>query len=1275
MTGLELDFGILGPVEARTVSGSQLAVPRGRPLALLALLLVRRGGVVSTDTAIEVLWGKNLPVHPSNALQVVVSRVRQALRGQALRQQASREQGPASAELLVSQGTGYALRLAVGMLDADRFEALATAGRAQLARGDVAGAATALRHALALWRGPALADFRDEPFAAAEVGRLDELRLAALGDRIDADLALGRHPELVGELAGLVEAHPLREPLRGQLMLALYGSGRQAEALATYREARRVLVDELGIEPSGPLREIERLVLQGAPLPHSRPAEPMPTGATSTGARRRQVTCLVVEPAGNELTARLDPEALQRFLLDLQDLVRGVCDRLDGTARETSAGEITTVFGWPRAHEDDALRAVLTAAELRGAPAGSRLRFGVATGEVVTPGPGVPLVLGDAAAWAHRLARSARPGQVLLASSTWALVRDSADGTISRDSAVVLGSVHADAVAIRRRRGGPLIGRGTELNLLLEAYERATATRTCQLVTVLGEPGVGKTRLSRELARRLGGRATVLRGACPLYDRPLTYWPLREIVRAGAGEGDVTEWVVDLGLDRAVAERIAATFGLTDVAAAEETRWAFRRLVAALAERGPVVLVIDDIHAARPELLEVLDQLADLPDASVLLVCLARPELLETFATWGSGRTTATTVALRPLNEASSRDLVLRLTATSDQDSSAIHDATMVERVVRTAGGNPLFLEQLFRHLAERPDQVGEIPPGLQALLTARLDLIPATERDALERGAVEGETFHLEPVLAMGPDPDASPGVRRQVQRALESLIRRDLVAPTFADLAGAGPAFAFRHRLVRDAAYAALKRADRAVLHERYADWLGRLDLPRLHTESRRGFHLEQAHDHLEAVGGDRAQVETLALRAGGNLAEAAGHAHRHSDLAAEIGLLERALRLLGTDRAEGAELLSALAAAHIEAGTFARAAEVAAIGRRVGVDLDLPSVYWSATVERERLRLYSQPDDVDVEASLLIAEQAAARLTELGNDLGLARVDYLAAELMWMRGEPDTAVSHLRRQVTHARRAGAGFEMAAGLTYLAWSLVEGATPVAQALEGIAELEATAAGDHVAGLGLLGFRAVLEAMAGRPVDAREHIARSRAGFEELGFRLPAAAMADFDARTLMLEGEYRAAEQAVHQALHISRESGDRWFQSTLLVDLAHAVLGAGARTEAETAVARIETVPAPSDTEWVVRRATALARLASLQGDPEAAVARAREAVSRADPTQMLTLRTHAHCVLVEVLMRGGRQGDAATAAAAARALVDRKGDRASAAILRHLVGTPG
>ena len=248
-----MEFSILGPLEVRAEERLvPLHGPRQR--ALLAILLLHAGETVSTDRLIDLLWGESPPATARKALSVRVSQLRKLL-----------ESYGDTRETIVTRPPGYAIELTADQLDLRRFENLSLAGREALDAGNAAAASERLSAALGLWRGPPLADFTFEAFAQTEIARLEELRLGALEDRIAADLELGRHAQLVGQLEALASEHPLRERLRGQLMLALYRGGRQADALEAYRQARSRLVDELGLEPGRELRAMEQAILRPGP--------------------------------------------------------------------------------------------------------------------------------------------------------------------------------------------------------------------------------------------------------------------------------------------------------------------------------------------------------------------------------------------------------------------------------------------------------------------------------------------------------------------------------------------------------------------------------------------------------------------------------------------------------------------------------------------------------------------------------------------------------------------------------------------------------------------------------------------------------------------------------------------------------------------------------------------------------------------------------------------------------------------------------------------------
>ena len=512
-----------------------------------------------------------------------------------------------------------------------------------------------LRHALALWRGPALADVDDAPFAREEASRLEALRLAAVRERLAADLACGLHADVLDELEVLVAAHPLDEGLRGALMLALYRSGRQADALEAYRLGSAALRDGLGLEPSAELRALELAILRQE-VPG---VERAPAAGASPDARRR-VTCLFAQlaadaPDGDDgEAAAADPEAFLVALDRVHDAIASACAAHGGTVLELRNDGLLAVFGHPVAHEDDALRAARGAVDVRdrvaALRAGALAQVGVATGDVVLHARGGrPAPVGEAVMLAEALARDAAVDEIRLAAGTWELVRHAATGTPLPGDAVALGARRART----RRRSTvgstrPSSGATRELEQLGAALARVAAARRAELATVVGEAGIGKTRLVAELGRG-GDPVRVLTGRCPSYGEGMTFWPLREIVAQAAAGRTSDGLAADLGVDPVVVQRLASAVGLEAGDAGDEIADAAAALLAALAREQPLAVVIDDAHWAEPALLELVLELRErLDDAPVLLVCVARSDLLDERPEWPGDGAGASTVRARP---------------------------------------------------------------------------------------------------------------------------------------------------------------------------------------------------------------------------------------------------------------------------------------------------------------------------------------------------------------------------------------------------------------------------------------------------------------------------------------------------------------------------------------------------------------------------------------------------------------------------------------------------
>ena len=538
--------------------------------------------------------------------------------------------------------------------------------------------------------------------------------------------------------------------------------------------------------------------------------------------QRKVVTVLFCDVSGSTaLGESLDPEALRSTMARYFDVARVAIERHGGTVEKFIGDAVMAVFGVPTIREDDALRAVRAAEELR-ERVEIDVRIGVNTGEVVT-GSGDSLVTGDAVNVAARLEQAAAPGEVLIGSETYELVRGAvevellppleAKGKASPLTAYRLLALTGDA-AVARRVDAPLVGRGTERRLLADAWERACAERACSLFTILGAAGVGKSRLAAEFLEGLD--ATVLRGSCLSYGDGITYWPVVEVVKQLLGESEPPNVGVSALLGRGQA-------------AADEIAFAARKLFESAAAERPLIILFDDLQWGEPTFLDLVEHVAEWSrDAPILLLCLARPDLLERRAGWGGGKHNATTVLLEPLTPSETNELIDHLL------EGVALEPRLRERIRSAAEGNPLFVEQMLAMVESSPGAV-TVPATIQALISARLDQLPTAERAALERGAVEGQVFHRGAVAALAPDD-------RNVTANLMGLVRKELVRPSAATLPD-DDAFRFRHLLIRDAAYDALPKSARAELHGRFAAWIEERAPDLVELDEILGYHLEQA------------------------------------------------------------------------------------------------------------------------------------------------------------------------------------------------------------------------------------------------------------------------------------------------------------------------------------------------------------------------------------------------------------------------------------------------
>ncbi|WP_287095800.1 adenylate/guanylate cyclase domain-containing protein [Mesorhizobium sp.] len=620
------------------------------------------------------------------------------------------------------------------------------------------------------------------------------------------------------------------------------------------------------------------------------PAKPAAPAARQPGPdARKTVTILFADIVdSSRLSLSLDPEALRNLLSRYFGELSAVVQRHGGIVNNYIGDAIMAVFGMPFVHEDDALRGVRAAVEMRETLAilnheleagwGVRLmnRIGINTGEVIAGDQtqGYLSVAGEAVIVAKRLEEAATANEILIGESTHKLVRDavvvepSGPRALKRGAtirALVVLDVHAHAPGVARRFDSPFVGRERQRALLETVFRNAVGDRTCHLVTILADAGVGKSRLVREFTSGLAEDVTVLHGRCLPYGEGITYWPLAEIIREltraeGPDSGKQLAAVVEARLAgdekaRLIAERVTGALGLgAGQGTTEETAWAVRRLFEALARAGPLVVVVDDVHWAESTFLDLVEHVADFSrDFPILLICIARPELFDSRPGWGAGKRNATSIVLERLSDAECRELISNLLGPAPLPPAA------ESRIASAAEGNALFAEELVAMLVDdallrqAPDSWVAasdlvelpVPATMNALLTARLEGLPPIERAILTAAAVEGSVFHRGAVSAL-----ACP-VLDTFEDGLLALVRRDLIRPE-APLFAGEKAYRFRHVLIRDAAYRSLPKNARADLHERFAAWLELAAADRLREfEEIVGYHLEQAFQYRVALG----------------------------------------------------------------------------------------------------------------------------------------------------------------------------------------------------------------------------------------------------------------------------------------------------------------------------------------------------------------------------------------------------------------------------------------
>ena len=1034
------------------------------------------------------------------------------------------------------------------------------------------------------------------------------------------------------------------------------------------------------------------------------PACAAPLASPAAREIRKTVTVVFCDVTGSTaMGEKLDPESLRRVMSRYFSEMRVALERHGGTVEKFIGDAVMAVFGVPQIHEDDALRAVRAAADMR---EGVRLlskeverdhgvalqaRIGVNTGEVVAgDGVGGTLVTGDTVNVAARLEQAAAPGDVMIGAQTHRLVRDAVvaepvepldvKGKSKPIHAFRLGEVTTGAPGVARRLDSPVVGRARQLAQLKQAFDASAADRSCQLFTVLGPPGVGKSRLVHELVSTIEDVATVLRGRCLPYGDGITFFPVAEVLKEAADLEDFDDTeeierkicaVLGEGDEGPACSTLAQLFGAVDhEGSTEETLWAVRHFLESVAQAAPLVVVFDDIHWGEATFLELIEHVTDWSrDAPILVLCMARPELLDLRPSWGGGKLNAATISLEPLSDDESDALIANLLG-----HAALPDEARL-RILEAAEGTPLFVEQMLSMLIDDGLLVLEsegwiatgdlsgvpVPSSVQALIAARLDRLSPDERAAIERAAVVGKQFHMGAVAALSND---GSGVRA----ALMGLVRRDMVGPDRSLLAG-DDAFRFRHLLIRDAAYEAIPKAVRAEHHERFADWL--LDVAGDRIEEQEeilGYHLEQAYRSRTELGPPDAAVVELGTSAASHLLASARRASERGDPGAAANLYRRAADLLPAEHPDRPRALYDAALEMEPVGEMRVALELAEEAIGAAEEADQQALAWRARIARSSFQMLVDPHAISTDQVRDELREAIAQFEEISDDVGLATAWRLLAETRWMSCRFDRAREELGRAVDHARRA--GDRRLIQHAYALWLTTDAfgsTTPAA----GIERLDAALhelgsegfVGEH------LGFvqRGIFLAMLGDLDEGRRLIDMAVANGRRVGAGFWIGAALEWRVYVEEFGGDPAEAELAARECYRIESELGDEGHASTAAGNLARALSRLGRFDEVERYAAEALRAPAEDVASQAGGR-SAMALVLSAAGGHDEAISLAREAVDVLAHAQAPHFQGITWSDLAEVLRAAGRIDASRSAAKEALGLHERKGNLPAAEAAR-------
>jgi class 3 adenylate cyclase len=945
---------------------------------------------------------------------------------------------------------------------------------------------------------------------------------------------------------------------------------------------------------------------------------------------RKVVTVLFCDVvAFTSLGEQLDPELLRLVMSRYFDEATAVLERHGATITGLAGDEVIAMFGVPAVREDDALRAVTAAVELRGrvtalesglgSGAVLQVRIGVNTGEVVATGRGRDRgfdVTGDAISVGKRIETAAAPGEILLGRDTHALVAHAVEAAPLGPTPVKgrerpvelfrLESVDAGASAIPRRLDAPLVGREPELARLRAAFADTSGRGGTRTVLVLANAGIGKSRLARELLATAVPEVTPLVGRCPPFGEGITFSPLREVFNQAALDPGV--------LDSASYEVFAAT----------------RRLLEEASAHRPVLLILDDVHWGEETFLDLIEHLGARLDARVLVLCLARPELAERRPAWLEEMTV---IRLDPLSDAESERLLEALGAPAGARA----------RIAEAAEGNPLFLEQ-FAAIADEASPA-PMAGSVRAVLQARLDRLARPESSVLERAAVVGRSFTLDALLEL-----SAPAERDQAQARVFELVRKGLIRP---DTTAPEEGFCFQHALMRDVVYESMPKALRAELHERVAARLDAGGAPNALV----GYHLEQAFLCRRALTGPDAQ---LGARAGRRLLEAAQESSSRSDYPAAVSLLERARDLLSGEDPTLPLLLTELGYARVNAGDMPGAEAALDDAVLLAASLGDRGAELHAQIERQFVRTFVA-ESASAAENLRVADEAMPELEQLGDELALARAWWLKSSSYVISCRLRERAEALEEALVHARRARSGQDLVGTLSgLLAQALLHGPTPVDEAIPLVEQMAVDAGSDRGLAAAVNTNRAGLLAMTGSIEEARRVYADAAATYEEFGLPFRRASQAFVGARIEQLAGNLAGAERELRESSAALAEYGASSTAATHLAMLADVLCSLGELGEAQALADEVSgAAPADDLIPQVLWRAVS-ARVLARGGAAAEASTHAEEALRLSDEAEFPYVRVAALTAAAEVDAARGHAADAAARLDLARRLLVEKGN---------------